>query len=302
MNLNFNQLRSFILVADEGNLTRAAERRHTTPSAVSAHIHQLEDRFGVVLFERGGRGMELTEGGARLMPAARRVMAAARDLADSAAQLSGTRNHSVRLGLNAPPEHLCISQLMATSAQGDPPLVVELESSMSERIIEDVINERLDAGFVYGPIETPVLVREPLAWRRVRVAVPGDFTLERLPDDPARRAALPWIWPGVAGCPFRRIMSVILGASEGEANVVTRIDGEESIRALVRAGMGVGLLEERYAQEAAGDGRLRALEPAWDIELGLVYRADRADDAALVALLRALRMAWAGPEAEASVA
>lgn len=300
MNLNFNQLRSFVLVAEEGNLTRAAERRFTTPSAVSAHIHQLEEQLGVVLFERGVRGMALTDAGARLLPAARRVMSASRELVDSASQLRGSGSRSVRLGLNAPPEHLRVSELMAASARGEPPLIVQLESSMSERIIEDVIAERLDAGFVYGAVESPALAREPLGRRRLRVAVPGDYELERLPDDPAKRAALPWIWPGVQNCPFRHVMSVILGPSESEANIVTRIDGEESIRALVRAGMGVGLLEERYASEAAADGRLRTVEPAWEIDLGLVYRVDRADDVAIAALLRAVCLAWS--EAETSAA
>ncbi len=45
-----------------------------------------------------------------------------------------------------------------------------------------------------------------------------------------------------------------------------------------RAGMGIGLLEERYAGETTGDGRLKVLEGVWEIELGLVYRADHAED------------------------
>lgn len=300
MDLNFNQLRSFLLVAEEGNLTRAAERRHTTPSAVSVHVQHLEERLGLVLFERTRQGMTLSAAGERLLPSARRVIAAARDLADTASRLNGNRNREIRLGLNAPPEHLCIGSLMAASARGEPPLVVQLESSMSERIMADVIEGRLDAGFVYGPVEDRALAREPLARRRLRVAAPGDFALDRLPDAPAERAALPWIWPGVEGCPFRRVMFEILGASEPEANIVTRIDGEESIRALVRAGMGIGLLEQRYAEEAAGDGRLKLLEPSWEIDLGLVYRADRADDGVIVALLQAVRTAWSEARTEAA--
>lgn len=290
MNINFNQLRSFLLVAEEGNLTRAAQRRHTTPSAVSAHLQQLEDQLELKLFRRTRQGMDLTDEGERLLPSARRVLAATRDLADAATSLNGNRSRSVRLGLNAPPEHLGIGPLIAASARGEPPLLVQLESSMSERIIDDVTSGRLDAGFVYGAVDERALAREPLGPRRVQVAAPGSYELDRLPDDPAERAALPWIWPGIEGCPFRHIMSAILGPSEAEANVVTRIDGEESIRALVRAGMGIGLLEERYAREAAGDGRLKVLEPSWAIDLSLVYRADRADDRVIIALLHALRL------------
>ncbi|MEX2575229.1 MAG: LysR family transcriptional regulator, partial [Halofilum sp. (in: g-proteobacteria)] len=210
MDLNTNQLRSFLLVAEEGNLTRAAQRRHSTPSAVSGHLQQLEDRLGTVLFERTHHGMALTVAGERLLPGARRVIGAVRDLTDMAAEINGNPSRTVRVGLNAPPEHLQIGPLMAACARGEPPLVVQLESSMSERIIEDVAAERLDAGFVYGPVEDRALTRDYLATCRLRVAAPGGFELDRLPDALSERAALPWIWPGVSGCPFRRVMSVIL--------------------------------------------------------------------------------------------
>jgi len=294
-NLNFNQIRSFLLVAEEGNLTRAAERRHTTPSAVSTHLQQLEEQFGVTLFERTRRGMNLTPAGERLLDPARRVITAARDLGDAAARLNGDTTRSVRLGLNAPPEHLQVGPLMAASARGEPPLVIQLESSMSERILVDVAAGRLDAGFANGAVEDPVLERKALGTRNLRVAAPGDFHLDRLPDSVAERAALPWIWPGVEGCPLRHLMPTIIGTGEHETNIVTRIDGEESIRALVRTGMGLGLLEERYAQEAAGDGRLKLLEQAWKIDLSLVYRRDRADDPAIGALLEAIDAAWQQP-------
>lgn len=296
MNLNFNQLRSFLLVAEEGNLTRAAERRHSTPSAVTAHLQQLEERLGLVLFVRSHSGMALTEAGERLLPAARRVLAAARELTETAATLTGDNaTRSVSLGLNAPPEHLHVGPIMTLAARGTPPLVVHLESSMSERIIADVAAGRLDAGFAYGPVEEPGLAREPLGQRRLRIAAPAGHPIERFPDDPAERAALPWIWPGVVGCPFRRLMPEILGPSTPDANIINRVDGEESIRALIRAGMGLGLLEERYAREAADEGGLKLLEPVWEIPLGLVYRADRAEEAAIGALLRAVRAAFTGP-------
>jgi len=300
MNLNFNQIRSFLLVAEEGNLTRAAERRHTTPSAVSTHLQQLEERLGAELFARTRRGMTLTDAGERLLEPARRVMSAARDLGDAAARLNGDISRNVRLGLNAPPEHLQVGPLMAESARGEPPLVIQLESSMTERICADVAAGRLDAGFAYGAIDSDLLARRALGTRRLRVAAPGDFELNRLPDSPAERAALPWIWPGVEGCPFRHLMPGILGTGEHEANIVTRIDGEESIRALVRTGMGVGLLEERYALEAAGDGRLKVLEQSWEIDLSLVYRRDRADDPAIGALLEAIDAAWQQPARSAA--
>lgn len=61
--LNYNHLRYFWAVAHEGGLTRAAERLNLSQSALSAQIKKLEHQIGHPLFERVGRGLELTEAG-----------------------------------------------------------------------------------------------------------------------------------------------------------------------------------------------------------------------------------------------
>ena len=273
--MEINAIRAFVLVAGEGNPTRAAVRCHTTPFAVSAHLRQLEDHLGVTLFNLSRRAMELTDHGEHLLEPARRVIAAGRDPADTAARLRGAATRVVRLGLNGPPEHLHVGPLMTAAARGEPPLSVELVTIMRKRVIGDVESGRLDAGFIYGPADVDRFAYHHLARRRMRVAVPGRMAIDAVPDAPEARAALPWIWPGARDCPFRAVMSEILGPAEPEARVVTRVDDPEAIRALVRAGMGVGLLEERYGQEGTADGCLRLLEPSWEIDLGLIHRRDR---------------------------
>lgn len=61
--LNYHHLHCFWAVAKEGHLTRAAERLHVSPSALSTQIRQLEDALGQPLFERRARTLKLTEAG-----------------------------------------------------------------------------------------------------------------------------------------------------------------------------------------------------------------------------------------------
>lgn len=63
---SLNALRAFDAAAREMSITRAAERLHVTHGAVSRQIHQLEAQLGVALFQRAGRGIELTDSGRRL--------------------------------------------------------------------------------------------------------------------------------------------------------------------------------------------------------------------------------------------
>ena len=61
--MEFYHLRSFVAVAQTGNLTQAAKRLYTTPPAISAHIKTLEEELSNPLFIRSSKGMSLTDKG-----------------------------------------------------------------------------------------------------------------------------------------------------------------------------------------------------------------------------------------------
>ena len=72
--MDLYQLRTFLTVAEEGHLTRAAEKLFTSQPAVSTHIRVLEEELGVQLFERSAKGMTLTAQGTALREHARRIV------------------------------------------------------------------------------------------------------------------------------------------------------------------------------------------------------------------------------------
>src|SRR5919198_1283671 len=68
------QIRSFLKVAEEGSITRAAEALCLTQPAVTQHVRALERELGVALFDRTGRGVRLTAAGLALREYARRSL------------------------------------------------------------------------------------------------------------------------------------------------------------------------------------------------------------------------------------
>ncbi len=76
--MTLDQLRIFIAVAEREHLTRAAEALNLTPSAVSAAIHALETRYGVHLFHRIGRRIELSQTGRLFLLEAKATQRSAR--------------------------------------------------------------------------------------------------------------------------------------------------------------------------------------------------------------------------------
>ena len=73
-NLDLTALRALVAVADSGGVTRAAGFLNLTQSAVSMQLKRLEEAIGIALFDRTGRGMELTSSGEQLLSYARRML------------------------------------------------------------------------------------------------------------------------------------------------------------------------------------------------------------------------------------
>ncbi|MFE0461290.1 LysR family transcriptional regulator [Kitasatospora sp. NPDC058965] len=80
--LELRHLRSFLMVAQELNITRAAARLHLAQQAVSVQIQQLERALGTELLVRGSRGVTLTAAGLELADGARSVVGELDDLTE----------------------------------------------------------------------------------------------------------------------------------------------------------------------------------------------------------------------------
>lgn len=77
------QLESFVAVAEEAHVGRAAQRLHVSQPPLTRRIRGLEDELGTALFERTPKGMKLLPSGRRLLPRARAILAAIQDARDA---------------------------------------------------------------------------------------------------------------------------------------------------------------------------------------------------------------------------
>ncbi|MEM8769651.1 MAG: LysR family transcriptional regulator [Pseudomonadota bacterium] len=285
------QLRIFAVVAAEGNVTRAAKRLFTTPPSVSAHIKALEAEWGVTLFERSSRGMSLTETGRRLLAKAEATLAAAQDLANHANVLQGELIGTVKVGLNASAEFLRIPEALAALRERSPGIEVHLDLSSTGRIIERLKSGVLDAGFLYGPVPEGFNA-ERLTEVSLVVAGPVSFGARLKVADWSALSRLPWVCSDYY-CPFPDLVEAQLDqlGLTMERAVCTDDDGTKAD--LVRAGLGVALLEKTEAQALEAEcvvliaGRLSPL----DCSLAFANRAGD-EDPLVAAVSRAVSSAW----------
>ncbi|MCJ8268871.1 MAG: LysR family transcriptional regulator, partial [Psychrosphaera sp.] len=110
--MEFYHLRSFVVVANTGNLTLAAKQLCTTPPAISAHIKSLEDELKTPLFVRSSKGMALTEKGELLLIKAQKTLDSMLDMVNLAAENQNEIIGNFTLGINQTTAQLKVAALL----------------------------------------------------------------------------------------------------------------------------------------------------------------------------------------------
>lgn len=99
--LNLHHLRYFVAIAHAGTLTKAAERLHISPSAVSVQLQALEAQLGHALFNRQGRGLVLSEAGQLVLERAEAIFSQSDELLSAVKGLDTAKRTTVRVGAMA---------------------------------------------------------------------------------------------------------------------------------------------------------------------------------------------------------
>jgi DNA-binding transcriptional LysR family regulator len=165
-NLDPDQLRTLVAIADAGSFTRAADSVAKTQSAVSMQMRRLEERVGKPLFERDGRASRLTADGERLIPYARRILKLQAET--MAAFQENPESGTVRLGM--PDDYAAfLPEILSRFAAGRPLAEISLVCSPTPMLIDALAANDLDIAIVtYVPAKgrpEPLIVRrDPLVW------------------------------------------------------------------------------------------------------------------------------------------
>ena len=153
MNVELKHLRSFVMVAEELNFTRAAERLYMTQQALSGQIRQLEERIGTKLLERDTRRVELTPAGSALLESARPLIAGA-EQAVAAAQQAGQRTQTLTVGFVAAITHIQLGKALDTFAQAHPDVELLIHFGELTDPSGGIRSGHADVAAVHGPFDS----------------------------------------------------------------------------------------------------------------------------------------------------
>ncbi|WP_410751922.1 LysR family transcriptional regulator [Citrobacter sp. U14242] len=178
--LDIRLLRYFAVVAEENNMSRAAQRLFMSQPPLSRHIRQLEERLGVMLFVRHTKGLALTDEGARVLEIIRPLLAQQDETYAALSKLGQTGTQSLRFGLTTAFEQGVFAALESQLNTRVQKLHIVRHSS--PELARQVRRGKLDAALVALPLETTGLSVTSVGWQESMIAaLPAIWSEAELP-------------------------------------------------------------------------------------------------------------------------
>jgi DNA-binding transcriptional LysR family regulator len=190
--MELRHLRYFVAAAEEGHITRAAERLGIQQPPLSLQIRALERELGVQLFHRKPRGVELTDAGRALFADARTILTLIDRAVATVRQTAQGKRGRIAVGFtSSAPFHPFVPRVIRAFREACPAVSLTLEENGTADLVHALRTERIDAAFIRSPIAAaPELVVRPLLAEEMVVALPARHRLAA-PRGGRAGAALP---------------------------------------------------------------------------------------------------------------
>jgi DNA-binding transcriptional LysR family regulator len=244
--MELRQFRYFVAVAEELHFTRAAERLHIGQPPLSLQIQAIERELGVMLLKRTRRRVELTPAGELFLQEARLALMQAARAVDTAKRAGRGELGTLRLNfVTSTPLVGVFTRAVRSFRQTMPDVHLELKIRATHEIIEDVVVNTIDLGFIRPAAHTvlPTTIK-PLIVHRDKFMVvlpsnhplcnePGPIALSRLKNE---RFVLR---PRGTGAGFYEQVFALCAEAGFTPNIVQEVTEATTTLGLVAASVGI---------------------------------------------------------------
>lgn len=271
--LTMKHLRYFDALARHRHFGRAAEASSISQPALSLQIKELEDILGAPLAERGPRQIRLTALGEDFALRAREVLRAVDELAALARASTGPLAGRLRLGIIPTIAPYYLPQLIRRLACDFPDLVLRPREAVTQRLVRDLAEGRLDLALVALPVSEPSLTEHPLfdeEFLLVRPLADATLPVHSLSD----LADMPLLLLEEGHC-FRDQAIAACKLPRTPAGEIMEGSSLSTLVQMVGAGIGVTLIPEMAAAVEARSAPVavqRLAKPRPGRTIGLVWR------------------------------
>ena len=285
--MDFDQLNTFVAVAELENFSRAGERVFLSQSAVSAQIRQLEEEYGARLFDRTKKAAKLTPAGQLLLEHASRLIAARdeslRAVADAGEQVRGV----LSIGANETTFLYVLPEILSRFHRVNPMVRISVYRNFSHKVLQKVEDDQVELGVVTLPVRSSMLTVTPIFRDALVWIVPPTSPLAAKKIVTLAEIAEHGLIFHKTGS-MRRLMERQLRPFRERLAVSMELTSAELVKKFVAAGLGASMISKRFVRDEIRDGSLKLINvdaAASYRELGVVVREGKTLSRAALAFL-----------------
>jgi DNA-binding transcriptional LysR family regulator len=277
--MTLDQLRTFVEVAEYGHMTRAAEALGLSQSATSAAIASLEASYQIKLFDRVGRGIQLTENGLIFLREARAVLDRAAMARSVLQDLAGHPAAQVAVAASQTIATYWLPRRLAAFHAANPHVRLNVVIRNTNEVENAVVEGEVNIGLVEGPTQHPALIRQQIDRDQIVLVVASGHP--PLPVNAFGRLdlrAINWVIREAGSGTRRRLeeLAVREGLSLDDLNIFLVLPSNEAVREAIVAGAGATIISRHVVASAIAAGTLTEIPIELPLrEYALVRHRDR---------------------------
>lgn len=252
--MTVRHLKIFTEVCRTENITRASEALNMTQPAVTRAIRELEDHYGVLLFERIGRRLYLTEAGRMLNARALNIIEGFDSLENELRD--GDNLGEFRIGAGMALGNTLLPQIVAELSLKHPKTRIQVTVSNGESLRGMLLSNRLDLALLEGAVAEQELVARPFACDRLSLILPPKHELIQSSSITLSDVSRYDLLLRERGSGVRSLIE----SSFGRAGIVVKPLWESSstgaLIGAVAAGIGLSILPQMLTAKSVAEGRV----------------------------------------------
>ncbi len=255
--MDIQLFRTFLLVARLNNITQAAEQLNFTQPAVTAHIRALEEHFGVLLFERIGKKLFITEAGRELTIHTEKLLAAFAEI-DNAMQPFSDGNNPVKVGVSTAAASYILSPILLDfQKRGLHGTVTVDVCSNLPLTVKGLMDNAFDIAIVHDAIDSSQIVQFELSHEKLVWVANKELAVSH--NDCQDISQYPFI-NFRPGCVYRTKYEDVV--KEKDVHAIIEYSDAEAIKQAVLDGLGVSVLPFVLVEPFLANGTLVELTGA----------------------------------------
>lgn len=172
--MDIRQLKYFLAVAEEGLITKAAEKLHMTQPPLSQQIINLEKELGITLFQRQKKYLTLTPAGKILVTRAKQMLNLMQLTVNDLQEMKSTQQGKITIGLINSSGRLILPQIIQLFLQKYPLFTFDLKQGDSNYILKLLDDDIVDIGFVRPPVDVSLYNQLPISIEKITLISNSD--------------------------------------------------------------------------------------------------------------------------------